>query len=59
MTHTYSNGNVDIDAVALGIVKIFPPLDGFEQRLSSELYRLLAAGQPVAPSVLAAVSLML
>src|SRR5689334_24716186 len=44
MTHTYSNGNVDIDAVALGIVKVFPALDGFEQRLSLELYRLLAAG---------------
>jgi alkylmercury lyase len=53
MTHAYSNGNVDIDAVALGIVKVFPALDGFEQRLSLELYRLLAAGQPVARAVLA------
>jgi|SRR5579883_556127 len=53
MTHTYSYGNFDIDAIALGIVKAFPALDGFEQRLSLELYRLLAAGQPVARAVLA------
>jgi len=34
MTHTSGTGNVDIDAVALGIVKVFPTLDLFEQRLS-------------------------
>jgi hypothetical protein len=27
LTHTYSSGNVDIDAVALGIVKVFPALE--------------------------------
>lgn len=54
MTHTSSTGNVDVDAVALGIVKVFPALDLFEQRLSLELYRLLSVGQPVARAVLAA-----
>jgi hypothetical protein len=53
MTRTHSGENVDIDAVALGIVKAFPALDGFEQRLSLELYRLLPAGQPVVRAVLA------
>jgi len=53
MTHTYRSENVDIDAVALGIVKVFPALDRFEQRLSLELYRLLSGGQPVARAVLA------
>ncbi len=46
MTHTSRTGNVDVDAVALGIVKVFPTLDPFEQRLSLELYRLLSGGQP-------------
>lgn len=53
MTHTSRAGNVDVDAVALGIVKVFPTLDLFEQRLSLELYRLLSGGQPVARAVLA------
>jgi len=53
MTHTYRSENVDIDAVALGMVKVFPALDRFEQRLSLELYRLLSGGQPVACAVLA------
>jgi alkylmercury lyase len=53
MTRSRNSGNVDIDAVALGIVKVFPALDGFEQRLSWELYRLLAEGQPVVHAVLA------
>ena len=53
MTHTSRTGNVDVDAVALGIVKVFPTLDPFEQRLSLELYRLLSGGQPVARAVLA------
>jgi alkylmercury lyase len=51
MTHTYRN--VDVDAVALGIVKVFPTLDPFEQRLSLELYGLLSGGQPVARALLA------
>jgi alkylmercury lyase len=45
--------NVDVDAIALGIVKVFPTLDPFEQRLSLELYRLLSGGQPVACTLLA------
>ncbi len=53
MTHTSRTGNVDVDAVALGIVKVFPTLDLFEQRLSLELYRLLSGGQPVARALLA------
>ena len=53
MTHTSRTGNVDVDAVALGIVKVLPTLDPFEQRLSLELYRLLSGGQPVARAVLA------
>jgi alkylmercury lyase len=53
MTNRFSTGNVDTDAIALGIVKVFPALDRFEQRLSLELYRLLSEGQPVAPAVLA------
>jgi len=53
MTHTYRSENVDIDAIALGIVKVFPALDGVEQRLSLELYRLLAGGQAVVRAVLA------
>ncbi len=53
MTHTSRTGNVDVDAVALGIVNVFPTLDLFEQRLSLELYRLLSGGQPVARAVLA------
>ena len=53
MTHTCGSQNVDVDAVALGIVKVLPTLDSFEQRLSLELYRLLSGGQPVARAVLA------
>ena len=53
MTHTYRSGNVDVDAVALGIVKVFPALDLFERRLSLELYRLLSVGEPVTRAVLA------
>src|SRR5258708_22243644 len=53
MTHTSRTENVDVDAVALGIVKVFPPLDLYEQRLSLELYRLLSGGQPVARALLA------
>ena len=53
MTDTYRSGTLDVDAVALGIVKVFPALDRFEQRLSLELYRLLSGGQPVARAALA------
>jgi len=52
MNHIYTTGSVDVDAVALGIVKVFPTLNLFEQRLSLELYRLLSGGQPVARAVL-------
>lgn len=45
--------NIDLDAIADSIVSVFPALDLFEQRLSLELYRLLAEGQPVPRSALA------
>ncbi len=48
-----TNGKVDLDKVATSIVGLFPSLDLFEQRLSLELYRLLAAGQPVPRAILA------
>jgi len=41
-------GKVIIEDVAAYIVGLFPTLNSFEQRLSLELYRLLAEGQPVA-----------
>jgi len=44
---------LDVNAVALGVVKIFPALSLFEQRLSLELYRLLSDGEPVLRAVLA------
>ncbi|MCU1260551.1 MAG: Organomercurial lyase [Bryobacterales bacterium] len=43
----------DLDRVATGIVGVFPTLDFFEQRLSLQLYRFLAEGQPVPPALLA------
>jgi alkylmercury lyase len=53
MPHTDRSETVDVAAVALGIVKVFPVLDRFEQHLSLELYRLLSGGQPVSRAVLA------
>ena len=46
-------GKVKLDDLAASIVRCFPTLDLFEQRLSVELYRLLAAGQPVLRETLA------
>lgn len=43
----------DLDRVATSIVGVFPTLDLFEQRLSLELYRFLAEGQPVPRPLLA------
>ena len=48
-----SNGKVNLDDLAVSIVGCFPTLDLLEQRLSLELYRLLAAGQPVPRETLA------
>ncbi len=53
MTHPYRSGDVDVDAIALGIVETFPSLDRFEKRLSLELYRLLSGGQPVTRAAVA------
>ena len=53
MTDSGRIGPVDVDVVALGIVKVFPVLDRFGQGLSLELYRLLSGVQPVARAVLA------
>jgi len=44
---------LDLDRVATSIVGVFPTLDLFEQRLSLELYRFLAEGQPVPRALLA------
>ncbi len=43
----------DLDRLATSIVSVFPTLDLFEQRLSLELYRSLAEGQPVERALLA------
>ena len=46
-------GKVNLDDLAASIVGCFPSLDLLEQRLSLELYSLLAAGQPVPRETLA------
>lgn len=43
----------DLDGIALSITKSFPTLDASERRLSVELYRKLAHGQPVPREALA------
>lgn len=48
-----AHDKIDLDEVAARIVRGFPTLDSFEQRLSLDLYRLLAAGQPVPRALLA------
>ena len=48
-----TNYNVDLDVMAASFVNALPKLDSFEQRLSLELYRLLAGGQPVLRTLLA------
>lgn len=48
-----ANERVDLDAVAASIVSALPRLNSFQQRLSLELYRLLAGGQPVPHALLA------
>jgi len=45
--------NANLDDLARSIVGFFPTLDLLEQRLSVELYRLLAEGQPVPRAKLA------
>jgi len=44
---------LDLNQLAASIVECFPTLNLLEQRLSLELYRLLAEGQPVPRKVLA------
>jgi hypothetical protein len=53
MTSMTAKDKIDLDEVAARIVRVFPTLDSFEQRLSLDLYRLLAAGQPVPRALLA------
>jgi alkylmercury lyase len=48
-----ANDKLDLDDAAAHIVGVFPELDPREQRLSLELYRLLAEGQPVPRATLA------
>ena len=47
------NVNTDLETVTASIVGVFPKLDVFDQRLSLNLYRLLAAGHPVSAASLA------
>jgi alkylmercury lyase len=49
----HTKRHIDLDEVAASIVGAFPTLDVIEQRLSLELYRLLAEGQPVPRAMLA------
>lgn len=44
---------LDLDQLAASIVRCFPSLNLLEQRLSLDLYRLLAKGQPVPRTALA------
>lgn len=44
---------INLEEIAKSIVGLFPNLDFLEQRLSLELYRLIAKGEPVSRSTLA------
>ena len=44
---------LNLDDVAARVVEVFPKLDPREQRVSLELYRLLAGGRSVARAALA------
>jgi hypothetical protein len=44
---------LNLDELAASIVRCFPSLNVIEQRLSLDLYSLLAEGQPVPRSALA------
>jgi hypothetical protein len=46
MVNQGTNGSPDLNGVVASPLTAFPKLDEFEQRLSLELYRLLAAGRP-------------
>jgi alkylmercury lyase len=48
-----ANDKVNVDAVTAHIIDALPKLDLFEQRMSLELYRLLALGQPVSRAMIA------
>jgi alkylmercury lyase len=42
-----TKNRINLEDLATSVVGAFPKLDAFEQRLSLEIYRLLAEGQPV------------
>jgi hypothetical protein len=42
-----AESEIDLDDVAVRTMKAFPVLDLLEQRVSLQLYRLLAEGRPV------------
>lgn len=48
-----TKAKIDLNTLAAKIVGAFPKLDTFQQRLSLELYRLIALGQPVPRALLA------
>jgi alkylmercury lyase len=48
-----TTNKINLEDLATNVVGVFPKLDAFEQRLSLEIYRLLAEGQAVPLSKLA------
>lgn len=48
-----ANQKTDLEDLATSVTEVFPKLDSLEQRLSLEIYHLLAEGQPVPLSKLA------
>ena len=53
MANRSTSESADLNGVVASLLTAFPKLDLFEQRLSLELYRQLAAGQPVPRAALA------
>ena len=53
MANRSTSESADLNGVVASLLTAFPKLDLFEQRLSLELYRQLAAGQPVPRATLA------
>jgi hypothetical protein len=53
MANRSTNESPDLNGVVESLLAAFPKLDLFEQRLSLELYRQVAAGQPVPRATLA------
>ena len=52
MANTWDRDSVSLDQMLEAVIQAFPTLDPEEQRVGILLYRLLAGGDPVAPSAL-------